>query len=150
LNILTERTNEFSPQDAIRLWLTPPQKNKFSSNFPVHKTEPPYHPPANSAKARGASGVIVARVTIIVFGGAKRVNMAIAATATSYEGRGGSNPLIFSTSQRTCICSVLFFDSSSEYPFAIIAAGIFIHMSGLMWNLHIKKNLAAFVAPQST
>jgi hypothetical protein len=128
----------------------PPQKVKFSSNFPVHKTEPPYHPPANSAKARGASGVIVARVTLIAFGGAKRVNRAIAAAATAYGGRGGSNSLIFSTSRRTCICSVLFFDSSLEYPFAFIAAGIFILMSGLMWLLHIKKNLAAFAAPQST
>ncbi len=118
----------------------PPKKVEFSSNFPVHKTEPPYHPPADSAKARGASGVIVARVTLVVFGGAKRVNRAVAAMATALGGRGGSNPLIFSTYQWTCICSVLYFDSSLEYPFAIIAAGIFILMSDLMWLLHIKKN----------
>ncbi len=92
--------------------------------------EPPYHPLDDSAKARGASGVIVVRVTLIVFRGAKRVNRAITATATAYVGRGGSNPLIFSTTRQTCICSVLFFDSLSEYPFAIIAAGIFILMSG--------------------
>jgi hypothetical protein len=55
-----------------------------------------------------------------------------------------------STSRRTCICSILFFDSLSEYPFAIIAAGIFILVSGLMWLSHIKKNLATFTAPQST
>jgi hypothetical protein len=108
----------------------PPKKVEFSSNFPIHKMEPPYHPPADSAKARGALGVIVARVTLVAFGGAKRVNRVITATATAYGGRGGSNPLIFSTSRRTCICSVLFFDSLSEYPFAIIAAGIFILMSG--------------------
>ncbi len=127
-----------------------PQKVKFSSNFPVHKTEPPYHPPADSAEVRGASGVIVARVALVMFGGAERVNRAVAAAATAYGGWGGSNTLIFSTSRRTCICRVLFFDFSSEYPFAIIAAGIFILMSGLMWLSHIKKNLAAFAAPQST
>jgi hypothetical protein len=33
-----------------------------------------------------------------------------------------------------------------KYPFTIIAAGIFTLMSGLMWLLHIKKNLAAFAA----
>jgi hypothetical protein len=127
-----------------------PQKGKFSSNFPVHKMELPYHPLADSAKARGALGIIVARVTLVAFGGGERVNRAVAATATALEGRGGSNPLIFSTSRWTCICSVLFFDSSSEYPFAIITAGIFILMSGLMWLSHIKKNLAAFAAQQST
>ncbi len=89
-------------------------------------------------------------MTLIVLGGGKRVNRAVAAVATALVGRGGSNPLIFSISRQTCICSVLFFDSSSEYPFAIIAAGIFILMSGLMWLLHIKKNLAAFAAQQST
>jgi hypothetical protein len=128
----------------------PPKKVKFFSNFPVQKTEPPYNPPSNSAKARGALGVIIARVTLVAFRGAKRVNRAVAATATASGGRGGSNPLIFSTSRQTYICSILFFDSSSEYPFAIIAAGIFILMSGLMWLLHIKKNLAAFAARQST
>ncbi len=128
----------------------PPKKVKFLSNFPVHKTEPPYHPPANSAKARGALGVIVARVILLAFGGAERVIRAVTAAATAYGGQGGSNPQIFSTSQRTCICSVLFFDYLSEYPFAIIPAGIFILMSGLIWLLHIKKNLAAFSAPQST
>ncbi len=67
----------------------PPKKVKFSSNFPVHKTEPPYHPPADSAKARGASGVIIARVTLVAFGGAERINRAVAAAATASGGRGG-------------------------------------------------------------
>jgi hypothetical protein len=111
--------------------------------------EPPYHPPADSDKARGALGVIIVRVTLVMFGGGERVKRAVAAVATAYGGRGGSNPLIFSTSRRTCICSVLFFDSSTEYPFAIISAGIFILMSGTMWLLHIKKILATFAAPQS-
>jgi hypothetical protein len=67
----------------------PPKKVEFSSNFPVHKTDPPYHPPANSAKVRGASGVIVARVTLVAFRGGKRVNRAVAAAATDSGGRGG-------------------------------------------------------------
>jgi hypothetical protein len=49
----------------------------------------PYHPPADSAKARGASGVIVARVTLVAFGGAERVNRAIVAAATTSGGGGG-------------------------------------------------------------
>jgi hypothetical protein len=125
-------------------------KVEFSSNFPVHKTEPPYHPPANSAKARGVSGMIVARVTLVIFGGVERVNRAVTAAATALGGWGRSNPLIFSTSRRTCICRILFFDSMSEYPFVMIAAGIFILVSGLMWLSHIKKNLAVFAAQQST
>jgi hypothetical protein len=128
------------------LWLTPPRKRQIFSNFPVHKMELPYHPPADSTKARGASGVIIARVNLGAFGGGKRVNMAVTAAATASGGWGGSNPLIFFTSQWTCICSVLFFDPSLEYPFAIIAAGIFTLVPGLMWLLHIKKNLAAFAA----
>ncbi len=70
--------------------------------------EPPYHPPDDSAKARGALGVIIARVTLVAFGGVKRVNRAIAAAATAPGGRGGSNPLILSTSRQTCICSLVF------------------------------------------
>ncbi len=73
--------------------------------------ELPYHPPVNSAKARGASKVIVARVTLVAFGGAKRVNRAVMAAATASGGQGGTNPLIFFTSWQTCICSILFFDS---------------------------------------
>ncbi len=92
MNILTGRIDDFSPLDAIWLWLTPPKKVKFSSNFPVHKTEPPYHPPADLAKARGASGVIVARVTLIMFRGAERVNRAVAAAATASGGRGDLIP----------------------------------------------------------
>jgi hypothetical protein len=33
LNILTGRTDEFSPQDAIWLWLTPPQKSQIFIKF---------------------------------------------------------------------------------------------------------------------
>jgi hypothetical protein len=76
----------------------PPKEVDFSSNFPLHKTESPYHPPADSAKARGALGVIIARVTLVAFGGSKRVNRAVAAAVTASGGWGGSNPLIFSTS----------------------------------------------------
>ncbi len=99
---------------------------------------------------RGALGVILVRVTLVAFGGGKRVNRAVMAAATALRGWGGSNPLIFSTSWQTCICSILFFDSLLEYPFAIIAAGIFTLMSGLMWLSHTKKNLEAFTAWQST
>jgi hypothetical protein len=90
--------------------------------------------------ARGALGVIVARVTLVAFGGAKRANRATVAAVTALGGWGGSNPLIFSTSWRTCICSVLFFDSSSEDPFAIIAAGIVTLMSGKCGSHTPKKN----------
>jgi hypothetical protein len=38
------------------------------------------------------------------------------------------------------ICSILFFDSFSEYFFAIIAAGIVTLMSESMWLSHTKKN----------
>jgi hypothetical protein len=119
-------------------YLPPPKSIFFKFSHP--QMELPHHPPADSAKAREASGVIVARVTLVAFGGGKRVNRAITAAATASGGLGGSNPLIFSTSRWTCICSVLFFDSLLEYPFVFIAAGIFILMSGLMWLLHIKKN----------
>jgi hypothetical protein len=69
----------------------PPKKVEFSLNFPAHKTEPPYHPPADSAKASGALGVIVARVTLVAFGRAERVNRAIAAMVTAL---GGGEDLI--------------------------------------------------------
>jgi hypothetical protein len=95
--------------------------------------------------ARGASGVIIARVTLVAFRGAERVNRPVAAAATTLGRRGGSNPFFF-TSWWTYICSILFFDSLSEYPFAIIAAGIVTLMSGLMWLSHTKKNVAAFAA----
>jgi hypothetical protein len=58
--------------------------------------------------------------------------------------------MIFSTSQWTRICSILFFDSLSEYPFAIIAAGIFTLISELMWLSHTKKNSATFAVQRST
>jgi hypothetical protein len=128
----------------------PPKIINFSSNFPVHKTEPPYHPQADSAKARGALGVIIARVTLAAFGGDQKSQQGRRDRGHCLWRAGVSNPLIFSTSRWTCICGVLFFDSLSEYPFAIIAAGIFILMSGLIWLSHIKKNLAAFASPQST
>jgi hypothetical protein len=50
---------------------------------------------------------------------------------------GGSNPLIFSTSRRTCICSVLFFDSSSEYPFAP-----FCHHCSRDFYSHVRVDVA--------
>jgi hypothetical protein len=47
---------KFSLLDAIWLWLTHPPNVEFSSNFYGHKTEPPFHPTADSAKAQPPVG----------------------------------------------------------------------------------------------
>ncbi len=56
LNILTGGTVKFGPLDAIWLWLTHPPNVKFSSNIYGHKTESPFHPLADSAKAQPPVG----------------------------------------------------------------------------------------------
>jgi hypothetical protein len=46
---------KFGPLDAIWLWLTP-TKHQIYIEFYRHKTEQPFHPPANSAKAQPPNG----------------------------------------------------------------------------------------------
>ncbi len=45
--------------------------------------------------ARGATGVIVVRVSLIAFGGGKRDNRAVTAMATSLGGQGDLIPYFF-------------------------------------------------------
>jgi hypothetical protein len=73
---------------------------------------------------------------LFAFDGADRLRSTVAATAPASGGGRGSPPLIFATSQQTCICSVLSFDSLLEYPFACIAEGIFTKVDGL--GLHAR------------
>jgi hypothetical protein len=85
--------------------------------------------------AAGRTEVIVSSACwFVAYDGADRVRSVVVASA----------PLIFPISQRTCICIVLSFDSSSEYLFARIAEGILTKVAGL--GLHATKKMAACFA----
>ena len=85
--------------------------------------------------AAGRTEVIVSSAYwFVAYDGAYRVRSVVVASA----------PLIFPISQRTCICIVLSFDSSSEYLFARIAEGILTKVAGL--GLHATKKMAACFA----
>ena len=58
-------------------------------------------------------------------------------------------PLNFSTSHRTCICSVRLAASSWEYPLNLIISGILSLPVGLGFPLHATNSWAAFLARAS-
>ena len=97
--------------------------------------EPARKPPLPSARSGGRSDALVARfarfldeiVLIVVAVDVVVVifvvfvdNMIIAVAAAE----ANELPFNFSTSRRTCICSVRLTASSSEYPFTLITLGI--------------------------
>ena len=72
-------------------------------------------------------------------------NMIIAVAAAEAD----ELPFNFSTSRRTCICSVRLTASSSEYPFTLKTLGILSRPVGSGLYSHATKRSAAFLARAS-
>ncbi len=84
--------------------------------------------------------VVVVVIVVIVMD-----NMIIAIAATEAD----ELPFNFSTSRRTCICSVQLTASSSEYPFTLKTLGILSQPVGSGLRSHTTKRSTAFLAQAS-
>jgi len=73
-------------------------------------------------------------------------NMIIVVAAAEAE---DELPFNFSTSRRTCICSVRLTASSSEYPFTLKTLGILSRLVGSGLRSHATKRSAAILARAS-
>jgi hypothetical protein len=87
-------------------------------------------------------GVIVQSAGLAIVTTDNRDSSADAAATLS------AGPLIFSASRCTCICSAQLAALLGEYPFILIASGIFTLVAG--FGSQARKKMAAFFAQQST
>ncbi len=117
---------------------------------------PPTHPgwsnltprDGESALDYAAFGVIVRNAVLAVVATDARASSNDTVATSSAGGLGPASPLIFSTYQRTCICSAQLEASLREYPLILIASGIFTLVAG--FGSQATKKMAAFFARQST
>jgi len=107
-------------------------------------------PAAGKTETAAGTGVIVRRAGLPTFVVADRAISADAAAAAGAGGTGIASPLILSASRRTCCCSDRSAASLSEYPFALIASGIFTLTLVSEFASQATKKVAAFLARRST
>jgi hypothetical protein len=91
-------------------------------------------------------GVIVRSAGLAVVSTDARARSNDAAAGAGEQ--GPASPLIFSTLQRTCICSAQLAALLGEYPLILIASGIFNLVAG--FGSQATKTMTAFFARQST
>ncbi len=116
---------------------------------------PPTHPrrgnptpgDGESALDYAAFGVIVRSAGLAVVATVARAGSDDTAATLSAGGPGPASPLVFSASQRTCICSARLEASLGEYPLILIASEIFTLVAG--FGSQATKTMAA-LARQST
>jgi hypothetical protein len=95
-----------------------------------------------------AFGVIVRNANLAVIATDARASSNDTVATLSAGGPGPASPLIFSTYQRTCICSAQLEALLGKYPLILIASGIFTLVAG--FGSQATKKMAAFYARQST